>query len=433
LGLAPGCNQSLVGATPPSTLSTIDSALPVRPFYQWENNNGYCGETSMIEAGLRHGQWTSQYNARLLCGAQGNGQDAPVGTPLLQTGPSGFCSANQETPDYNAQLLLESRAAAYAGTCLSNFRLACTTYDTTNNDGMAGYEDYMSWVKREVIAGHQVTVGVLEQGGSDSQYDHIVTVTRIGTNHATTDATYHDDDVLYFEDHGAYTFENSQSAGNPAIPPGTPPDTAGCTPYVYGFPFGSLAATRGQANADSAPAYSIIIPGVPESQTGTGGDGVGNGPPVTGHNYGFSVSGPETTEPTLPVTLRLAMTTTDGAANPVSPLVGYDFENPFIGTSNEGESCTNDPPSSWMSVTFVVTVSGLTPGTDYRLYEYDTDKITGIGTSAALDVPISGFNANAERATHVTSFVASGSAFETSVTRTSSTTVVFRAVPADAA
>ncbi len=430
---APSCTQALFGGPPPpSSARFIVPAHAVVPFYQWESDNGYCGEASLIEAGMNQGQWVSQYNARLLCGAAGNGRDAPVGAPLLQSGPDGFCGANGETPDYNAQLLLEGAAAANAATCLSNFRLAYELYDGANASGLAGYEAFLSWVKARVIAGGQVTIGVLEPSGTDSQYDHIVTVTRIGTNHAATDATYYDDDVLYIEDHGAYTFEGGQRTGDPPIPPGAGSDTAGCTPYVYALAFGALPKTREQANADAAPPYSILMPGEPESPTHTGGDGVGYGPSVIARNYGFAVSGPATTDATLPVTLRITGTTTEGVANPPSPLAGLNYENPFIGTSDLGDSCTNDPPSSWMSVTFEVTVGGLTAGTSYRLYEYDIESISGVGSAAALDVPASAFNASARRASHATSFVATGASFTSTVVRPSSMTVVFRAVPADA-
>ena len=64
------CGQKLVdGATPPSTVFYIYPRQPLQPFYQWENNDGYCGEVSMMQAGLNNGQWMSQFNARLICGA----------------------------------------------------------------------------------------------------------------------------------------------------------------------------------------------------------------------------------------------------------------------------------------------------------------------------------------------------------------------------
>lgn len=430
------CDQSLAdGTTPPRTTSFIYPRVPITPFYQWESNDGYCGETSLLQAGLASGQWISEFNARIVCGAQGNGHDAPVGTSLSQTGPDGFCKANKQTPDYNAQLALENPSVANAAQCLANFALRYQTYDyTTDNVGMSGYQSFMSWVKARVIAGDAVTVGILDQDDTDAQYDHIVSVVKIGTNHSRTDAAYYPDDVLYFDDHGGWTFEDGQSTGNPPIPPGAGSDTRGCTPYYFGYAFDALPATRAQANKDSANAYSIIIPGVADSVSYTGGDGVDPGPPVTGHNYGFAVSGPAVTggDAPLPVTLSVASTSTGGKANPRDPIAGYNYENPYIGTSDSGDSCTNDPPSSWMSITLQVTVSGLSTGTSYRLYEYDFDTISGVGAQAALAVPTTAFNANGSQATHATSFVAEGATYTTTVTRTSNQTVVFRAVPADA-
>jgi hypothetical protein len=78
-----------------------------------------------------------------------------------------------------------------------------------------------------------------------SQYDHEVYVTAIGTNHLPIDATYYDDDVLYFDDHGGYALVgNNLNKGNPAIPYGAGSDNNGCTPYNFGYTFGSLAQTR---------------------------------------------------------------------------------------------------------------------------------------------------------------------------------------------
>jgi hypothetical protein len=37
-------------------IAALTPRVPIQPFYQWQNNNGYCGEVSMIEAGLANGQ-----------------------------------------------------------------------------------------------------------------------------------------------------------------------------------------------------------------------------------------------------------------------------------------------------------------------------------------------------------------------------------------
>jgi hypothetical protein len=176
------CTQTRVdGTTIPDSTSFIYPSQNVVPFYQWENNNGYCGEVSMMQAGLNNGQWMSQFNARLVCG-----------TGLSQSGPDNWCGEHHNIPNYNAQLLIEdpdtnvSGADPYANaaTCLANFRLAGKTYpySTGFNSNIAGYKDYMSWVKSEVITGNQVTVAVLWKYGTDPQYDHTVSVVKIGTN-----------------------------------------------------------------------------------------------------------------------------------------------------------------------------------------------------------------------------------------------------------
>jgi hypothetical protein len=428
------CGQKLVdGAAPPSTSFYIYPRQPVQAFYQWENNDGYCGEVSMMQAGLNNGQWMSQFNARLICGAG-----------LSQSGATGACAAHGQEVNDNAQLLIEDPGTgvtgpntyAYAALCLSNSRLAATTYSYSGQAvGTAGYEEYMSWVKQEVIRGHQVTIAVMLNGGSDPQYDHEVAVIKIGTNHSTLDATYYPDDVVYFDDHGAYTLSGNQLTSNPSIPPGAGTDTKGCTPYVFGYTFASLANTRAGANARNAKAYSVVIPGDGKIQTYTGGSGYAPVTIVGPHNYGFSVSGPK--DPagvTLPVALTIVgPTATNGVANPRDPVAGYDYENPMIGTSVLGESCTNNPPSSWMTnLVLQATVSGLTPGVAYNLYEYAFSSVAGLGSAAALAVPTQNFNANAALAARVTRFTATGSTFQQTVTTTSDKIIVFRAVPVSA-
>jgi hypothetical protein len=430
----PDCGQKLVdGTTPPATTYYIYPRQVVRPFYQWENNDGYCGEVSMMQAGLNNGQWMSQFNARLVCG-----------TGLSQSGPDGACAAHHGEVNYNAQLLIEDPGTrvsgpnryANAALCLSNSRLHASTFDYTKQlPGMPGYQQYMSWIKKEVIGGQQVTVALLANGGTDPQYDHEITVLKIGTNHLPDDPTYYPDDVLYIDDHGNYTLSGDRFTGNPAVPPGAGSDSTGCTPYVFGYTFDSWANTRQGANRENAHGYSIVIPEDHIIHTSTGGSGYNTVPILGPHNYGFSVSGPEDwSSETLPVKLTiLGPTYTDGTANPIDPLAGYDYENAKIGKSDWGLSCTNKPPSAWMTnFELQVTVSGLSAGVSYNLCEYDFSSVAGVGSGAALAVPTEDFNANAGLATRVTTFTASSSTYTTSVTPTSDKIVVFRCVPVNA-
>ncbi len=428
----PGCRQVLVdGTTPPQTRFMIAPRAPVTPFYQWESNNGYCGEVSLMQAGLVNGQWMSQYDARLVCGAG-----------LSQTGPNGACHAHQQQSNYNAQLLIEDPGTGVSGPniyadaaqCMANARLAGTTYPYENQPaGLDGYKNYMSWVKAQVIAGNQVTVAVLFNGGSDPQYDHEVSVLKIGTNHAATDPTYYPDDVLYFDDHGAYTLEGHAFTGNPAIPPGAGHDPKGCTPYVFGYSFGSLGRTRVEANASTAQGYSIIIPQYRLIHTGTGGSGYDTVPILGPHNYAFSVFGPaDPTGETLPVTVSVeGPTRTGGVANPRDPIAGWNYENPMIGRSNEGNACTNVRPAAMTDVRLHIAASGLSVGRAYTLYEYVVDKVGGTGNAAALPVPVEKFNANAALATRAMGFTAIETVFEAQIDTRSDRVVAFRLVPAD--
>ena len=330
----------------PLTRSYIYPRQHLKPFYQWENNDGYCGEVSMMEAGLNNGQWMSQFNARLICG-----------TGLSQSGPDGACVRHSGQVDDDAELLLQDPGTGVTGpntyadaaSCLANSRLSASTYDySAQPSGIAGYKDYMSWVKEEIITGNQVTIGVLENGGSDEQYDHIVAAIKIGTNHSPTDSTYYPDDVLYFDDHGLYTFLGNNPGHNPAIPPGAGSDSIGYTPYVFGYTFGSLAKTRAGANSANAQGYSIVIPGHRTIYTVAGGSGYDTVPVRGPHNYAFAVAGPDDpTGVTRPVALAIVgPTITNGAKNPLDPVAGYDYENPMIGTSISGNSCTKQPTDS---------------------------------------------------------------------------------------
>lgn len=244
---------------------------------------------------MNYGTWYSQYNQRLLCGARldaiptgyiedvgevlpSNLQNYPdtfqVGTSLSQVGPEGWCTTFSNTPNYNSQMEYESPSPgilsgsndyAHSSDCAGNALLNATVYPGVSQvSGLDGYQSFMSWIKAEVIKGNMVAIGVLIQGGEDSQYDHEVTVVRIGTNHDVTDSTYYSDDVLYFEDHGCFAinFKTGRiNSGNPSIPPGVEGDDNACTPYVFGYAFGDLPKSRQQANQARSNLYSLVLPG----------------------------------------------------------------------------------------------------------------------------------------------------------------------------
>lgn len=457
----PECGQGLVeqalGAMLPETTSLrfIEPTVAVQIIYQWNANNGYCGEASLVSAGMANGQYMSQADARLVCGAfMGKATDG-TGASLLQSGEMGAESLNS-----NAQMLLQDVDAGMSGTndfahasqCAVNSGLDAVTYpfasgDKTANVGNSGVQDYLSWIKAEMIAGHHVTIGVLANGGEDAEYDHEVTVLKIGTNHAVTDDTYYADDVLYFDDHGEYTLQRNSDgvwdfADNPAVPVGAGGDVTGCTPYVFAYPFGRIAKTRKEANEAGAPAYSLVIPSsdhisVIAGNTAPEGDGMTQviGP----HNYALSVRRPlDPAGKTEKVSLTIASSRSleDGvwAENAKDAIAGFNYESPYISPMpdgcDDGDCFTNMRPAP-MQITLIATVQGLVAGQDYTLLEYVFPALNGskTGTLAAIPVPVQDFGLQAHEATNVTRFTAKSTRFSLPpIQRMSNQIIMFRAV-----
>ena len=135
------------------------------------------------------------------------------------------------------------------------------------------------------------------------------------------------------------------------------------------------------------------------------------------------------------VPIRLSIptaTATNGIPNPREPVAGWQYENAMIGQSETGNGCTNALPRFAMSpLTLQVELSGLTPGVNYNLYEYDLTGRSDSGSSA-LNVPTENFNANASLASVVTRFTAKTASYAKTVTRGSDQIIVFRAVPESA-
>ena len=353
----------------------------------------------------------------------------------------------------------------YQGVAATQPASECT--GTNASSACPGYQAYMSWVKQQVINGHNVAVALLIKNvvNAGDQYDHEASVIKIGTNHSPTDPTYYSDDVLYFEDHGVYWYNGSvgQDDTAPEPPPGSGTNTTQCTPYIFGYTFAELGATDSQA-AKATNVYSIVLPAntTIKAYTGANGSYSGGGSYVniTGpNNFAFAITGVlDTYGETVPVALTaspnpgaiVGSTYTSGVPNLEDPIAGYDYEYPFIGTTIQEQgagSCTNNPPSSWMTnFGLQATVSGLTPGVSYNLYEYQfnsptaTDTLGGNGTwsgtmAAALAVPVTAFNANSAAgastpANSITNFIASTSTYvAATLTTTSDQIVVYRAVP----
>lgn len=174
-----------------SARASVQLDIPCR--LQWDNNSGYCGETSIQQAALLFGTYVSQYRAREIIDPT---QQQDVWVP------------ENSSPIFDALRL---------------------TVDTWNSGSATPqYQSYLVWIKNHLQQGHPVVFDVFVQGESDPAYDHIM----IATGFTSTDTTtYHAGDTLTFNDN----YET--------------------TPYVRTF--GSLFDTRAMAGNGATYEYCI--------------------------------------------------------------------------------------------------------------------------------------------------------------------------------
>lgn len=213
--------------------------LSIPPRLQWNANAGYCGEVSLISAGLYYGQYVSQYDARI----------AAIGS----------------VPQSKGELLLgvNDRRAA------SNLHLNSIEWKTSKETST---EQFLTWVKRNIIRGYPVAIGVFtneylfygntDPDAGDPQYDHIVPVFRIRSHHPVSSRRYFSDDRVSFSDNGLWGNSHTRK-------------------YHFTYPFGAFQSDRTQANAPNGPVYAL---------------------PNGARNYGIAITGVMDTDgDTLPV------------------------------------------------------------------------------------------------------------------------------------
>jgi len=240
--------------------------LNVPPRLQWNANFGYCGETSFISAGLAHGQYCSQYEARRL---------ASPGVP-------------QSQPESQLLLGVNDRAAAKA------MRLQTVSWNAAQQSKS---RDFLQWTKAQVLAGHIPIIGVFtneflfyddrNRSAGDPEYDHIVPVTGIQSAGAINSfsKTFFGSDQVIFSDNGLW-------------------DPSGIPPYIFRYRFDGFPRSRSAANAPNAPAYSLNS---------------------TGSNYGIAVTGvADRNKETIPVRIQTNLNSEspamrDGSNDPPAP------------------------------------------------------------------------------------------------------------------
>lgn len=191
---------------------------------QWTNSNGYCGEVSLIAAGLYYGQYVSQYDARAF--ANTNVKESQKNQILIGT--------IRDTSKYNNVVK-----------ALENMHLSYTQFDN-QNPKKQNAKDFLLWIKTQVLAGHPVVIGVYENNSifgdaTQEEYDHIVPVFGVRSYHnlAETPTQYYDDDVVYMRDNVLYT-EEGRSLDD-----------------CYSYPFNNFLKSRQDADKQGSGLYSL--------------------------------------------------------------------------------------------------------------------------------------------------------------------------------
>jgi hypothetical protein len=134
--------------------------LPIPARVQWQNSNGYCGETSIQSIALYYGTWASQQLVRTLAG----GTQVLVGTNSPQV--------------------------------LTALQLTFTQWD--NSVAAPQFQGFLVWLKGNLALGYPAYFGAyLTDGNNDPDYDHIMPATGIAY---TTLPTYDAADVLTYND-----------------------------------------------------------------------------------------------------------------------------------------------------------------------------------------------------------------------------------------
>ena len=196
--------------------ATVNVSVPLR--FQWNENNGYCGECCIIASGLSLGQYVSQYDARVIAD-----EFRPTSSPQTRT-----------------QFLLGVNDVFTA----KELRLQSVEWDHKTKDTSA----FLGWVKQMVSKGYTVTIGLYmnyylfysttDANAGDADYDHIVSVTRVDSQYPN-DGLYHDEDILYISDNGLWA---------PVL---TGP------PYIFSATFKDFQGNRKDANAKTGAVYTV--------------------------------------------------------------------------------------------------------------------------------------------------------------------------------
>ena len=169
---------------------------------QWDSNWGYCGETSLIAAGMTFGQYASQFTVREL---------ASPGIPQVNEASQLLLGVNDEV-------------AARA------MHLMASEYSSSGNPpGRARERGFLTWIRDRIDSGARVVLGVYIKAAHDAEYDHIVPAVDVVTGGVKAGRSSLKDRFFFADNYD----------------------------QLLSGRFRNLLRDRRAANASSAPPYSI--------------------------------------------------------------------------------------------------------------------------------------------------------------------------------
>lgn len=429
---------------PPRLMWNIDDT-------NWSSSaSGYCGETSILSAGLLYGQYIPMYMVRQVLADYfyvlwGDSPTTPspalvnmwssyFGVDWKESGSpggdfhgdkDGFRSWFKKNGQYYCQVLpqiwdntkgADNSAFTPISTVLKNLHLAYDHFEGKEQDTK---KNFIPWMKQHVLNGHPVVLGVQDflDGSNDTDFDHIVVVIGWGSNNDFSNTQYFADDEIVLSDHGLmvcgiqphggaipYYFhfimetENDITRTGGWLPDGGCPD-----PDNPAWNFIMDLGEYRYLDADDKPCskskgkYTCNTYQLAQSPSTQGSNG----------NAGFAVTG-----------------LSDALPQGVNVRVDTDryYVVPCITTT---QAKTGVQPACAQTMNHKITVSGLNTGTSYNVWLF-----TAKDTTELSQIPDSGFNAYGKKSGAVCHTVTGQSSAEYTYALAADVALIVRCVEA---
>lgn len=376
----------------------------------WGSASGYCGETSILSAGLLYGQYVPMYLIRQLLadyfnnlwgdnpsepsaqlqtmwynyfGVKWNDSGAPGGDypnpgnvhlDWFQKNGQFYCQVL--TQIWNNSAGADNSSFVPTNVVLKNLHLSFEHFmgmaqDTKNN--------FIPWMKKHVCNGNPVIIGVQDflAGSNDPDFDHIVLVIGWGSNNDFSKNQYFADDEIIFIDHGlvvcgqqphggsiSYYFryvmetQNNVSKTGGWLPDGGCPDPSNPA-WNFIMDLGKYRSLNSQLQPCNNGKYTCNTYQLAQSPSQMGSAG----------NAGFAING---LSDELPIGVKVRIDT------------DVYYQIPCI-TSQEAKSGIQ--PSSSQTINHTITVSGLDNSLSYNVWLF-----TAKTTDDIRAIPVTGFN-----------------------------------------